>query len=117
MVEGPFDVLRLAAHGLAAVAVQGLSLGLAQVRLIGQARLASLTLMLDAGVESEVQAMAADLVCATGAVYIARLPDGVDPGDSTKEQAWEAFRSAEKYTGDRGALATALVKKLRAVSS
>lgn len=116
-VEGPFDVLRLAAHGLAAVAVMGLSLGSAQVRLVGQAHLSSVTLMLDAGVETEAQLMAADLLGTAGAVFIARLPAGIDPGSSTREQAWEAFRGAQRYTGDRGSWATAIGEKLRAVTS
>jgi len=33
-------------------------------------------------------------------VYVARLPDGVDPGASTLEQAHEAYQKASKYSGD-----------------
>lgn len=117
LVEGPFDAIRLAAHGLAALAVMGLSLSSAQRSLLTQLRPASITLMLDAGVETEAQGMAASVLGVGGAVYIAQLPAGLDPGDSGADQAWSAFRSAEEYRAGRGGFAAAIGRKLRAVTS
>lgn len=117
LVEGPFDALRLASHGIASVAVMGLSLGGPQLNLLSQLRLASVTLMLDAGVETEAIGMASDLVGSVREVYVARLPDGADPGDSTREQAWAAFREAERFKAGRGSLAASIGRKLGGLRS
>jgi len=117
LVEGPFDTIRLASHGLASLAVMGLSLSGAQRSLLAQLRPSSVTLMLDAGVETEAQGMAAALVGVAGEVLVARLPDGVDPGESTREQAWSAFRGAERYRASLAGRAASIGRKLRAVAS
>ena len=45
--------------------------------------------------------VARQLVCVSASVYIAKLPDGVDPGDSTQEQAQDAYHGASKFTGNK----------------
>lgn len=112
VVEGPFDVLRLVVHGIAAVAVMGLVLGPAQLRLLSQLRLASATVMLDAGVETEAQALASSLLGAVGEVFVARLPGKADPGEATREQAWEALRTARPHRAGRTDRAAGLRSRL-----
>jgi DNA primase len=113
--EGPFDVLRLIGHGMAAVAVMGLSLGRGQLNLLAQLRLASVTVMLDAGVVTEALGMAGDLIGVAGEVYVAELPAGLDPGDTTRDQAWQAYRGAKRYRGGRSTRAGAIGGRLRAL--
>ena len=111
LVEGPFDVVRLISHGLAAVAIFGLSLSHAQKVLLAQAQLSSITVMLDAGVETEAEKIAVSLQQFVGKVYIARLPSNMDPGETTREIAWKTFRSAQGYSSSRRTRMGSIVKR------
>jgi DNA primase len=98
IVEGPTDVIRLDKHGLRAVAPFGLRLSAAQRNLLQQASVATITVMQDAGVETNALKIASEVSGLAEDVFVAKLPQGIDPGDSTREIAWKAYREADKYT-------------------
>ena len=111
VVEGPFDALRLAVFGLPAVAVMGLTLSPQQRSLLFQVKASSITVMLDSGIEAEAQAMASSLLAVTEKVYVARLPEGLDPGESDHEQVWTALKIAEEFRADRAGTARSFLRR------
>jgi hypothetical protein len=114
VVEGPFDSLKLAAHGIPSVALMGLSMTTTQRGLLAQLQLTAVTLMLDAGVESDALKIAASLVGVAREVFIARLPGTLDPGETTREQAFLSLREAEPFIGARSSLASSHLRRLSA---
>lgn len=112
IVEGPLDAVRLWQNGIGAVALLGKALKDEQLLLIARLRLTGVTVMLDPEEDEAPIAIARRLIPLVARVWIAHLPDGVDPGASTKEQAWAALRDAEPYTGDRGARARRMLAKV-----
>lgn len=100
IVEGPFDCMRLHAHGIPAVALLGKNASESQIWLLAQLAIrgAEMIVMLDPEELVQQFSISSKLSPFTR-VRIAKLPDGTDPGDSTDEQAWSAVMSATPYLG------------------
>ena len=101
LVEGPFDAIRLASHGIASVAVMGLFLSPDQRDLLASVRFTAITIMLDYGVVEDAYKMARSLSGLDSLIFIASLPAGCDPGETDKETAWRALRQATEYKASR----------------
>lgn len=112
LVEGPFDALRLASFGVRAVAVMGLSLSGEQLALLADLRLATATVLLDAGVEVESSAIATRLLPYVGRVYVATPEGRKDPGEMSAEEARECLKKAEQFRADRKYFGKSLYKRL-----
>jgi hypothetical protein len=100
VVEGPFDCMRLHQHGIQSIALLGKHASETQVGLL--ARLAaggtSIVILLDPEERAEQHNLARALA-AFSEVRIAKLPEGIDPGDSSAEQAWEAIMTSAQWIG------------------
>lgn len=105
LVEGPFDVLKAYQHGASVLGLGGKNLSSAQLSLLCNWPVdCSVTVMLD---PEEIEAsykVALQLSCYFEFVYIARLPENIDPGDSILDQFWEAYHVAKRYNGERNIL-------------
>lgn len=117
IVEGPFDVLRLASHGIGAVAVMGITLARYQRRLLISIKPSTITVMLDGGVEARTIKIANDMLGIAHQVFIASLPDGIDPGEADKTTAWNAIRNARRYTASRADMASSLLRRLTLIKN
>jgi len=115
LVEGPLDAIKLWQHGIPALALMGKVLHKEQLEmLLAKPVDAGITVMLDPEEQTAPYDVARQLTCRFGSVHIARLPDGVDPGSATRNQARMAVESAERYTGGRSArLAASLASAQR----
>lgn len=113
LCEGPMDVINLYQHGIPANAILGKELNKEQLGLLCQKPTdASITIMLD---PEEVEApwkIAMELASRFSHIYIAKLPDKIDPGDATRKQAWRAWDDAERFTGKRTSGLAARLKNL-----
>lgn len=100
IVEGPFDALRWFSHGIQAVGLGGKTLHEAQLgMMLKWPPDTSIIIALD---PEEIEApflVAKQLKNHFDEVYIARLPEGIDPGASTEKQAKEACEKARLYRG------------------
>jgi DNA primase len=103
LVEGPLDAVKMWQHGFNCLALGGKILHSEQIKMICSfPKDTSITIMLD---PEELKApidVAKQLIFHFDQVFVATLPEGVDPGNSTKEQAEEAFEDSEIYIGERG---------------
>jgi len=102
LVEGPFDAIKLWQHGIPALAMFGKVLHSAQLtQLFSRSPDSAIVVMLDPEESIAPFEVAKQLLCKVSNVAIAQLPEGVDPGASTKDQALEAYNTAAQYEGDR----------------
>jgi DNA primase len=102
LVEGPLDAIRWYQHGIPALAVGGKHLHSDQLGMLFKlAPTQAVTVALDPEEKTAPLEVAQQLTVHFERVYIARLPDGVDPGDSNRTQAESAVENAVRYTGDR----------------
>jgi DNA primase len=102
LCEGPFDVLRLHEHGIPALGLLGKTLSSGQFSLLTKLPVDSVvTIMLDPEADVECLNIAKLLNTRFDEVYVAQLPDSVDPGDSTFDQAWAALNDSEKVGNSR----------------
>lgn len=109
LVEGPFDAIKWWQHGIMAVGLGGKVLHPPQLRMINRlAASTSVTIALDPEEQEAPYKLAAQLACRFDGVYIAQLPLGIDPGESTKAQAKKAYESAKKFTGRQDGLCAIL---------
>jgi DNA primase len=100
LVEGPLDAIKMWQHGIPALAVMGKVLHSEQLfMLLRKPDDVAITVMFDPEEKAAPYKAAAQLAVGFEHVYIAHLPEGVDPGASTMEQAHEAQQSAARYTG------------------
>jgi len=114
LVEGPFDAIKLWQHGISALAMMGKTLHSEQlIQIFKRSVDSSIVIMLDPEETTAPYAVAAQLICRFENVYVACLPQGIDPGASTKKQAHEAYENATKYVGDRGGSLTASLNASR----
>lgn len=100
--EGPLDALKLWQHGISALALGGKELHDEQLAMLVD--LPSDTVfyvMLDPEELEAPVKVATRLSCHFDSIFIARLPEGVDPGASTPEDANKALEDAERFTGAR----------------
>lgn len=102
LVEGPLDAIKLHQHGIPALALMGKVLHKEQLQMLtAKPADAGITVMLDPEERVAPFDVARQLTCRFESVYVAKLPDGVDPGLSTPRQAKLALEAAERYTGER----------------
>jgi len=102
LVEGPFDAIKLWQHGIPALAMFGKVLHSAQLtQLFTRSPDSAIVVMLDPEESIAPYDVAQQLLCKVNNVSIAMLPEGIDPGDSTSEQAWNAYNNAEQFDGNR----------------
>lgn len=114
LVEGPMDAIKLWQYGIQSLSLGGKVLHPKQIQLLAKcARDISITIMLDPEELTAPFALAEQLVFRFEQVYIATLPEGVDPGSSTREQAEEANDGASLYRGERGGKMLARLESLR----
>lgn len=97
LVEGPFDVMRMSDHGVNAIGLLGMEQhDLKKMSLLFDLpRGTNITVLLDPEVKRQYVDAVIDKIPRRHKVYLGRLPDGVDPGASTREQAWHAIDNAE----------------------
>lgn len=112
--EGPFDAVKLWQHGLPALALLGKILHPAQKSLLfKRPKDSAVTVMLDPEENEAPYDVAAQLLCHFENIYIAKLDMGIDPGKSTKVQAYRAYDNAVRYTGERSAMLSRLLSASR----
>jgi len=114
LVEGPLDIIKVWQHGLRGYALSGKVLHPEQLVLLFQKPAsAAVTLMLDPEEATAPYEAASKLTAHFERVYIAKLPEGVDPGKSTKQQAHAAYNDAKRFKGARSARLAAKLAKSR----
>lgn len=96
--EGPLDAVKLWQHGISAVALGGKVLHDEQLaQLVDFPPDVAITVMLDPEASDDAQIAAARLRTHFKKVYLASLPEGVDPGSSTLRQAHAAVEAATPW--------------------
>lgn len=113
IVEGPLDSIKFYQHRIPALALGGKELHddqLAQLMTLPSD--VAVTVMLDPEEEEAPLAVSARLSCYFNHIYIGKLPYGVDPGKSTRRQAYEAMDGAVRWTGGHSERLRARLRKL-----
>lgn len=111
--EGPTDVMMSHQHGLPALGLMGKVLNREQLTLLFKKPAhCSIIIMLDPEAAAEANAIGLQVAVRFENVYVAQLPDGVDPGSATRDEAWRAYDDAPRFRGNR---ATGLAARMRAV--
>lgn len=114
LVEGPLDAVKLYQNGIQALALSGKVLHPRQLEMLIKCPThIGITVMLDPDAQADAYSVAAQLVCHFKNVYVATLPDGVDPGDTTPELAREVYENSKRFDGDRTPGLLARLKKSR----
>lgn len=114
IVEGPMDAIRLWQNGFSVIALMGKVLHVEQMIILSsKPRDASITIMLDPEESEAPYNVAEQLVCRFEDVSIAKLPDGIDPGDSTKDQVDKAISEAMPYVGNKLGKVTSIILNSR----
>jgi DNA primase len=114
LVEGPFDQAKFFQHKIPALGCGGKVVHDEQFAMLR--RLPSdtnITIMFDPEEETAPFNAAEKLSTYFSSVYIGKLPEGVDPGDSDEKQANEAMEWAKKWTGSRQDKLNAKIRQLR----
>lgn len=113
--EGPLDAVRLWQHDITAVALGGKELHDEQLAMLTDlSPETAVTVMLDPEEQIAPLNVAQRLSLHFKSIYMAKLPLGVDPGSSTREEAHAAVDSAKKWSGGRAPLLSALLERSRA---
>lgn len=115
LVEGPLDAVMMWQHGLPALSMMGKVLHFEQFAMLCETYKpdTEIVVMTDPE-EAEAPYKIADrLLVRYERVYIAKLPEGVDPGSSTQEQARKAHDGAERYRGEVGRSLPGLLAKAK----
>lgn len=114
LCEGPFDAIRLWQNDVPALALGGKELHQEQLDMLAKLpRDVAITIMLDPEEETAPYKVADKLSSYFRTLYIAKLPDGIDPGDASKEVAQEAVDTARKWTGSRQDLLQAKLRQAK----
>lgn len=112
--EGPLDAVKLWQHDITALALGGKELHdeqLAQLMTLSDET--AVTVMLDPEEKLAPTTVATRLSLHFKNIYVAKLPDGVDPGSSTREEAHAAVDVASKWKGGRAPRLAALIERSR----
>ena len=113
--EGPLDAVRLWQHDITAVALGGKELHDEQLAMLTElSPETAVTVMLDPEEKIAPLNVAQRLSLHFKSIYMAKLPLGVDPGSSTREEAHAAVDNAKKWSGGRAPLLSALLERSRA---
>ncbi len=98
LCEGPFDAVKLWQHDIPALALGGKNLHENQLDLLRKLDpQTSITVMLDPEELSAPHSVAKKLMSYFPNIFVAKLPDGIDPGDSTLEDAQGAIDFAKRW--------------------
>ncbi len=112
--EGPLDAIKLWQHDITALALGGKELHDEQLaQLMDLSPDTAVTVMLDPEEQVAPLNVATRLSLHFKNIYLAKLPLGVDPGSSTREQAHRAVDEARKWDGGRHARLAAILAKSR----
>jgi len=115
LCEGPFDAIKLWQNHIPALALGGKVLHDRQFRSLRQfSPETSVTIMLDPEERAAPFDVAEKLIAHFKKVYIARLPDGVDPGNASAVVSEEALEAAKLWKGARQDRLKAKLQELRA---
>jgi DNA primase len=115
LVEGPLDAVRMWQHGFPALSMMGKVLHFEQFAMLASTYPPDTEIMVMTDPE-EVEApykIGSRLLVRYERVYIAKLPLGVDPGVSTREQANKALDSATRYRGEKGRALPGILAKAK----
>ncbi len=118
LVEGPLDAMKFNQHGIPALGCGGKTLRLDQLLLLFRrpARV-RVTVMFDPEELLAPIGAAEQLITRFRNLFIGKLPDGEDPGSSSRKIAREAMRSASAFDGNRtGRVFGALESAIKATS-
>lgn len=114
IVEGPFDAVKFHQHGIQSLACGGKVLHSEQLNMLFTlSPEQAITVCLDPEERVAPYDVADQLLVHFNRVYVARLPMGIDPGDSKKSVAVETMRKAKRYKGSRSARLAASVEAAR----
>lgn len=104
IVEGPLDAVKLFQHDVSALALGGKTVHDEQLSMLMSLPADSaVTVMLDPEEAVAPFDVAERLSAHFANIYIAKLPEGVDPGGSSRTVAHRALDDATRWTGDRNA--------------
>jgi DNA primase len=112
--EGPLDAVMLWQHEISALALGGKELHdeqLAQLMTLSADTV--ITVMLDPEELKAPSDVAKRLAVHFKSIYLAKLPAGVDPGSSTRAEAYVAVEQASKWTGARTLTLSAALQSSR----
>lgn len=116
--EGPLDAVKLWQHGISALALGGKVLHDEQLAQIVDLPVdIAITVMLDPEAADDANVAAQRLSTHFKHIYVAQLPDGIDPGKSTLRQASFALETAKPWKGGPTSALAWLAKARAAVSS
>jgi len=102
LVEGPLDVAKLWQHEIPAIGLLGKMLTRSKRALLCRIKPSvRMIIMLDPEEREAPRKVAIQLLSHFRDVRIATLPNGVDPGSSSREEAQKSIATSKKYTGDR----------------
>lgn len=102
LVEGPTDTIRFYQHDITSLGLGGKELHDEQLAmLITLPPETVVVLMFDPEEKQAPLKAALKLSCHFNQIYIGSLPEGMDPGDSSRRKAHEAMENARKWTGSR----------------
>lgn len=102
LVEGPLDTLKNIQNGLPSLGIGGKFLSDYQLALLfTRPSDVSVTVMLDPEAMADAYVIAPQLLLHFDDVYVARLPDGTDPGEAKRALARRVHAKSEAFKGDR----------------
>lgn len=114
LVEGPLDAMKFAQHGIPALGTGGKALSTAQLTMLfRRPEGTKVVVMYDPEEKTAPYAAAEQLLVRFRNLYIGRLPLGVDPGSSTKRQAFRAMDDAKPFDGNRLGRLTGLLEEAK----
>lgn len=115
LCEGPLDAVKLWQHDLPALGLGGKVLHDEQRDILVENLHPdqAIIIMMDPEEKLAPELIATKLIVKFKNLYVASLPDGTDPGSSTRKQAHAAVDSAKKWTGERTGRLTAYLEKSR----
>lgn len=115
LVEGPLDAVKMWQHGIPALALMGKELHGEQFAMLLKRYPAdtTVTVLLDPEEATAPYKAATRLLVRYTDVYVAKLPEGTDPGDSTPEEARKAMDEAVRFNGERGIALPGLLARTR----
>jgi len=102
LVEGPLDYVKMYQHGVPSMALGGKVLSVSQLGMLCKRPAdVGVTVLLDPEARLDAFRVAFQLIVHFHRVYVAQLPEGIDPGKSTRRQAHRAVDRAEPFSGSR----------------
>lgn len=112
--EGPLDAIKLWQHDIPAVALGGKELHDEQLAMLSElSPEIAVTVMLDPEEKVAPLNVATRLSLHFKNIYQATLPDGVDPGSSTRAEAHDAIENSKRWKGGRSPRLAALLARSR----